>query len=543
MNRIFIQPEEEHLLKNHKSILDYLEHTAALYPDAPAYCSENEQITWGEVRQSARQIGACLLHTRTAHPFVAIFMEKAPHTVAAMLGSVYAGGCYTVLNTALWETNGTKLAELLSFLEPDVLLYDTAFAKQAEQLLQENASLLQTVFPLYLDTSRTDSAFTISGISDDCLASAEHTLLTLRATASPEDTLCLTFTSSSSGKPKCVETSHLAVIRYIDALSDILQATEATVFGNQAPFCFDACMKELFVSMKCGGSVWLLPPELFSRPEELIQYLNQHQINTICWVSSAYSLIAATDAFAEIRPESLRTAAFGSEVLPPSVLAYWQTALPDVCFFNLYGPTEATGMSCYYPVPKNFTNRLPSTDPIPIGKPFFGVEAYLLDEDGKPVADGEQGELYLKSNRLAKGYYRQEDLTRQVFFPLAASSYQIYRTGDLAKRLPSGDLVFLGRKDSQVKRMGYRIDLAELERLAAACPQVKSCCCVQKADGRIVLYILGKNVGASSSLSARVSALLRQSLPSYALPNRIILRDSLPSLPNGKIDRRRLREE
>ncbi|MCX4316766.1 MAG: D-alanine--poly(phosphoribitol) ligase, partial [Lachnospiraceae bacterium] len=125
----------------------------------------------------------------------------------------------------------------------------------------------------------------------------------------------------------------------------------------------------------------------------------------------------------------------------------------------------------------------------------------------------------------------------------AASSYQIYRTGDLAKRLPSGDLVFLGRKDSQVKRMGYRIDLAELERLAAACPQVKSCCCVQKADGRIVLYILGKNVGAFSSLSARVSALLRQSLPSYALPNRIILRDSLPSLPNGKIDRRRLREE
>ena len=237
-------------------------------------------------------------------------------------------------------------------------------------------------------------------------------------------------------------------------------------------------------------------------------------------------------------------------------------------------------MSCYYPVPRHAAassqQETPhpeiseqetswAAEPIPIGRPFPGVEIYLLGENGQPVPDGEPGELYIKSNRLAKGYYRQEELTKQVFFAQApfadstntsstseavfpskmASPYSFYCTGDLAKRLPSGDLVFLGRKDSQVKRMGYRIDLAELERLAMACPQVKSCCCVQKPDGRIVLYVLQHTDTPlpAAALTSQISALLRQSLPSYALPNRIILRKSFPFLPNGKIDRRRLKEE
>ena len=688
--------------KTPRHLLEYLEQTAAVCPDAPAYCSEEEQFSWQKVAELSQQIGlrlitaleesgqssqfgqsasACLPAKKipAKQPLIALLMEKAPHTVIAMLGSVYAGGCYVVLNTALAEMGGTisgemettraenakpetiktgtgktagrsKLAELLRFLKPDLLFYDTAWAGQAEQLLSEDivssdagavlptaklsdTGLLGTLPSLCLDISDRSGCKLIgiststkiastekasiekapaekSAAEKDSLKKAQKGVLSqIRKNTSPSDTLCLTVTSSSSGQPKCVETSHLAVIRYIDALTDILRADKTTVFGNQAPFCFDACMKELFVSMKCGGSAWMIPSELFSRPEDLIGYLNRHQINTICWVSSAYSLVTATDAFASLRPEFLRTAAFGSEVLPPSVLAYWQSALPEISFFNLYGPTEATGMSCYYPVPRYIVASLqqeisqseasrretsqPETpqsemssqeasrpaEPIPIGKPFPGIEVYLLGENGQPVSDGEPGELYIKSNRLAKGYYCQEELTKQVFFTQApftdstdtsstaeavllsetASSYSFYRTGDLAKRLPSGDLVFLGRKDFQVKRMGYRIDLAELERLAMACPQVKSCCCVQKPDGRIVLYVLQHtdvplpaSLAATGSvhapysaaaLTSRISALLRQSLPSYALPNRIVLRESFPFLPNGKIDRRRLKEE
>ncbi len=598
-----------------RHLLEYLEQTAAAYPNAPAYCSEQERFCWREVERLAKQIGCFLLsfleksgkpfHSPSKQPFIALFMEKAPHTVLAMLGSLYAGGYYTVLNPALAEAGKSPLAELLRFLKPDILLYDATWATQTEQLFSKETTLSEELPSLCLDTCL-DNCLQKSAVSVSTAFSEQASFLEavslydIRRAASPSDTICLTVTSSSSGQPKCVETSHLSVIRYIDALADILQTDETTVFGNQAPFCFDACMKELFVSMKCGGSAWMIPSELFSKPEDLIGYLNRHQINTICWVSSAYSLAAATDAFASLRPEFLRTAAFGSEVLPPSVLAYWQSALPEVSFFNLYGPTEATGMSCYYPVPRHAAassqQETPhpeiseqetswAAEPIPIGRPFPGVEIYLLGENGQPVPDGEPGELYIKSNRLAKGYYRQEELTKQVFFAQApfadststsstseaglpsemastypfsemASPYSFYRTGDLAKRLPSRDLVFLGRKDFQVKRMGYRIDLVELERLAMACPQVKSCCCVQKPDGRIVLYVLQHTDAplpaatgsvhaphSAAALTSRISALLRQSLPSYALPNRIILRKSFPFLPNGKIDRRRLKEE
>ena len=532
------------------SILEYLEQTAVLYPDAPAYCSDTEQTDWHTVREQARRIGAALLQMRPfsanpqtdALPLAALLMDKAPRTAITMLGCAYAGYAYVVLDTSLLSGGSDhRMRELLDFLHPEFLLYDDSRIEAAHSIEQLHTVHYQELLSLCPDLTENDIT----------------ALNTIQTHATPEDTLCLTFTSSSSGHPKCVETSHLAVIRYIEGLADILQADQTTIFGNQAPFCFDACMKELFVSLKCGSSAWLIPNHLFGRPTELIKYLNDHRINTICWVSSAYALPAATDCFADIRPDHLRTAAFGSEIMPPDILAYWMTGLPETRFINLYGPTEATGMSTWFPVPTDFR---PEDYPIiPIGRPFPGVEVLLLGENDAPATEGETGELILRSNRLAKGYYQMKELTDQVFSTeptlshdrdltsYAASPYNLYRTGDLAKYLPAGDLVFLGRKDSQVKRMGYRIDLSELERLAVRCSGVGGSCCIQTEDGRILLYLTASSTNFDTdsidpvTLVSSVSAALRQQLPAYAQPNQIRVLEEFPHLPGGKIDRIRLR--
>lgn len=516
------------------NVLEYLERTAGRFPGRSAYRSDKESLTWSQVRRAAAHIGSGLLK-RLGRPGIrpgagpanstdpiAILMDKEPHAITALLGVVYSGRSYVCLDSALPYA---RLAELLRFLKPAACLFaaETEALEEALSGLLGAASGCPRIFLEELSASEL--------LPDELSA--------VRAGFSPEDTLSVTFTSSSSGPPKGVETSHRAVVRYIDGLGEILRADENTMFGNQAPFCFDASLKEIYLPMKYGGGAFFIPSGLFARPADLTELLNSRRINTICWVSSALALASALDAFAVIRPKFLHTVAFGSEVLPPNVLDYWQAALPSVRFLNLYGPTEATGMSCYYEVPGAFTGQEAFMGlyggRIPIGKPFPGVEIRL---DPEP-----EGEILIRSGRLAKGYYHSPDSGSRVFTTDTDGS-RIYRTGDRGYRAADGNLLFLGRTDLQVKRMGFRIDLAELERLAQTCPGVGLCCCVQRQDGQIFLYLSPTEQkgfagsGLPDTLPTRLRTYLSRLLPRYALPNRILLLDAFPMLPGGKTDRR-----
>ena len=162
----------------------------------------------------------------------------------------------------------------------------------------------------------------------------------VRRTALDTDPLYVLFTSGSTGMPKGVVGHHRGVIDYIDQLSAVLDFDEESVFGNQAPLYFDACMKDIYPTLKFGATTWLIPHELFLFPVRLVEYLNVHKINTICWVVSALTMISAFGTFKEVVPEYLRTVAFGSEVFPIRQFNLWKRTLPQVRFTNLYGPTE-----------------------------------------------------------------------------------------------------------------------------------------------------------------------------------------------------------
>lgn len=229
----------------------------------------------------------------------------------------------------------------------------------------------------------------------------------------------------------------------------------------------------------------------------------------------------------------MHTIAFGSEVFPIRQFKLWREALPDAKFTNLYGPTEATGMSCFYHVDRDFEDD----EVIPIGRPFPNTGLLLLDGD-REAAPGELGEICLRGTCLTMGYYRMKEKTDECFTqnPLNPNYPElIYRTGDLGRINERGELVFVSRKDYQIKHMGHRIELQEIEIVASMHTDVAAACATfNKEKDRINLFYTGE---ADDKELARF---LRGKLPRYMLPGRMMKLEKMPLTPNGKTDRRAL---
>ena len=245
----------------------------------------------------------------------------------------------------------------------------------------------------------------------------------------------------------------------------------------------DACLKGLYPTLKFGATTYIIPKSLFMFPLKLVEFLNEKKINTICWVVSALTMISAFGTFEKAVPKYLHTIAFGSEVFPIKQFKLWRQYLPNARFINLYGPTECTGMSCYYEVNRDFE----LDESIPIGRPFRNTEIILLDENNKPPKPGEVGEICIRGTSLTLGYYNNFEKTGEVFVqnPLnTAYPELIYRTGDLGRYNEYGELVFVSRKDNQIKHMGHRIELGEIEVVANMHPDIKSACCLFDNDNK-----------------------------------------------------------
>ncbi|MFR5602047.1 MAG: AMP-binding protein [Lachnospiraceae bacterium] len=348
------------------------------------------------------------------------------------------------------------------------------------------------------------------------------------------DPIYVVFTSGSTGVPKGVVACHRSVLDYVENLSAVLGFNENTVFANQSPFYFDACLKELYPTMMFGATTYIVPKSLFMFPVRLVEFLNQHQVNTICWVVSALTMISSFGTFDTVKPESLRTIAFGSEVFPMKQYQLWREAVPQAEFFNLYGPTEATGMSCYFHVDREFG----LDEVMPIGRPFKNTEILLLDEENRRA---DQGEICIRGTAVTMGYYNNKEKTDEVFVQNPLNPYYpelIYRTGDIGRYNERGELIFVSRKDYQIKHMGHRIELGEIEVCVNAMEQTRmSACIYDRENSKIILFYVG------DAQAADIMNELKTKLPRYMLPNRIELIDAMPFTANGKINRLALKEK
>lgn len=327
---------------------------------------------------------------------------------------------------------------------------------------------------------------------------------TVRAESIDTDPVYIVFTSGSTGVPKGVTGCHRALIDYANALCPVIGADEESVFAMQVPLYVDACMKELLSVIKCGSTACLMQQSMFMSPIKAVEFLNEHRVNTLCWVASALTIISGLGAFEDIKPLYMRTVCFGSEVFPVKQLRLWKEACPGARFINLYGPTEATGMSFYFVVDRELSDG----EPIPAGRPFDNTGFMLLRDDDTQALPGETGEICIRGTALTHGYFDDPERTAAAFTQNPLNPHYpelIYRTGDLGRLNERGELVFVSRKDQQIKNMGHRIELGEIEACADGCEGVvRSCCLFDKQKGKIFMFYMARPTkGRLGQISSR----------------------------------------
>lgn len=495
------------------NVLEYLENIVDKKADKIAYADENSGATFREVYDKSRAIGTFISKEGYYNEPVVVFMGKHPSTIITFYGVIYAGCYYVPIDE---EMPKHRIELIFQSLNPKVVICDSDTVNKTEDFGYKGK-----VYQ-YEDIIKTT-------VDDSILAN-------IRERQIDTDPIYIVFTSGSTGIPKGVVACHRSVIDYIENLSDVLKINEDTVFGNQTPLYVDACLKELYPTLKFGATTYIIPKSLFMFPLKLVEFLNEKKINTVCWVVSALTMISAFGAFEKDVPRYLHTIAFGSEVFPIKQFKLWRQYLPNARFINLYGPTECTGMSCYYEVNRDFE----LDEAIPIGRPFKNTDIILLDDENKRAKQGETGEICIRGTSLTLGYYRNFEKTNEVFVqnPLNTSYPElIYRTGDLGRYNERGELVFVSRKDNQIKHMGHRIELGEIEVVANMQPEIKSACCIfDDIKKKIVLYYVG------DISKADVAGFLKQKLPRYMVPNMIEQLDVMPLTSNGKINRVLLKE-
>ncbi len=492
-----------------KNILEYLEATAARLPDKEAFCGGREALTFGEVQKYSRAVGSTLCEAGLYRESVLVYMDKRPATLCAFWGTVYAGCFYACIDSSMPKA---RIAAIIEKLSPRAVIAETKHEAAARSFELEFTFIYEEIF------ERAENSEALSNI---------------RRAQCDTDPIYVVFTSGSTGSPKGVVACHRSVIDYTESLTSALGFNEDTVFANQTPLYFDAPLKELMPTLKMGATTHFVPKIAFSFPKMLLDFLDEHRINTVCWVVSALVQISSLGALKSRSPKHLHTVAFGSEVFPREQYDIWRTALPNARFFNLYGPTEATGMSCYWRAER----ELGADEPIPIGKPFDNTEIMLLDGDGK-LSD--KGEICIRGTCVTLGYYNDTERTNEVFVQNpCVSAYRdiIYRTGDIGRKNEHGELVFVCRKDNQIKHMGHRIELGEIETAALRCANVRRAVCLYHAESkRIFLFVVGEC--GQKALIGELSSLL----PAYMMPSNIVLLEALPLTDNGKTDRQALKK-
>ncbi|HST48454.1 non-ribosomal peptide synthetase [Jatrophihabitans sp.] len=485
----------------------------AAIPDAVAVRCAGRSISYAELDARANRLAHHLLRrgVRDETP-VAVVHDRDEALVISLLGILKAGGCYLGIDS---RQPADRIAGMLAMAGVDLVLSggsapaDTGAGRRAGD--REPAE--------WLDVSTLD-------------LSAEPD--TDPGVAGSADRLAyLAYTSGSTGTPKAAMIPHAAVIRLVRQ-ANFLTVRPDDVFLQLAPLAFDASTLEIWAPLLNGASV-VLPGEPVDTITAIGELVRRHRVSVL-WLTAGLFHQFCNAGLPGLR--GLRCLLAGGDVLSvPSVNRALAT-LPGVALVNGYGPTENTTFTCCYPI----TGR--QDDRVPIGFPVSASTVYLLDEDLRPVPDGQPGELCTGGLGLARGYLGRPGATAERFVPDPFADRpggRLYRTGDLARRRPDGALDFLGRLDDQVKIRGFRVEPGEVEAALRGLPEIEDGAVIVQ-QSRFGRRLIGFAVPAASATVSPISVRrdLARVLPDYAVPAMVVLLAELPLNRNGKVDRSKL---
>ena len=497
-----------------RSVLDFLENTEEKYGQKLAYWDENNHITFSELKELSRKIGSFLAEKISKNQPVLTYMPKCVECIESFLGIIYAGGFYVPIDT---DMPVARVQHIMNTCKSNIIIAKKGYEIPSE--ISENAEIL---------------------FVEDMLKTSieEEKLSEIRRHLIDADPIYAIFTSGSTGVPKGVLVSERSVINFTDWYTETFEFSENEVFANQTPFYFDASVKDIYATLKCGATMYIVPHKLFSLPKALIEFLNEHKVNAIDWVPSVLCMVVNFHTFRKVKPEYLKKVIFLGEVMPTKQFNIWKTELPDIKYANVYGPTEATSDCAYYKINREFSDD----EPIPIGDACENTEIMLLSDDGhKIVKQGELGEICVRGVSLALGYYNDLEKTDSVFTqnPLQNAYHErIYHTGDLGKYNEYNEIVFVSRKDFQIKHMGHRIELGEIENAINAIDGVGRVACIYDDVKKKIIAVYEGECDKETLIKEA-----QKKIPQYMIPNIIYSVDSLPLNLNGKIDRVALKKE
>ena len=497
-----------------KTVTEYLDRTVEKYPDKIAIQDSKRSLSFREVQNEAMHVASFISSKNLFKKPIAIFLEKSTECFTSIFGVAYSGNFYTIIDVKMPLE---RIEKILNTLSPEWIITD----EMHQSMLSSFEGQCQSITVEKLKT---------------CEVKQEE-IREIGKRIIDTDLLYILFTSGSTGDPKGVIISHRNVICYMEWSKKAFHFDQNTVFGNQTPFYFSMSVLDIFQTVCVGARLVLIPPQMFIMPGELLKLIEKEQINTLYWVPSTLCLLANLGALDKNKLKSIEKVLFAGEVMPAKQLNMWRRALPNVMYANLYGPTEATDICTYYILDR----EIEDDEAIPIGRSSDNMDSFIVKEDDTLACGTEEGELLVRGSSLAYGYYNNPKKTKEAFVqnPLQSAYREIvYRTGDLVRFNERGELIFISRKDFQIKFMGYRIELGEIEAAASSLEKVDRVCCIyDSGKSEIVLFYTGAEENALLEDS------LRKKLPNYMLPRRFKKLESMPLNLNGKIDRTQLKQQ
>lgn len=518
-----------------------LRHSAESYPDNVAVTFKEKSVTYAELNRQSNRLALTLQQSGVGKgDRVGILVPKSIEQIVSLFGIVKSGAIYVPLDPAapvgrinymirhcgiecLVTAPGHLNTVLASLEDTSAINRIIVIGKGCGQLTLGHNRV--KCLSLDVEAEGEGSEFQAEDLSDSSPAYILHT-------------------SGSTGNPKGVAISHLNALTFVEMAADYFKVTAADRFCSHAPLHFDLSVFDIFVAVKCGATIVLLPEMLSTFPVKLAEFIEKEQISVWNSVSSVLTMLADKGMLERQSFNSLRLVHFSGDIMPAKYLRVLAKQMSHAAFYNIYGQTEANSSLCY-PI-----GEIPDNDSwrIPVGKPFPNFETFALNEEQQVVSrPGDEGELYVSSSTVALGYWNDREMTREKFVPDPRYPFMdklVYKTGDLVRIDENGNYQFSGRKDHMIKSRGYRIELEEIEAVLAGHPDIVAAVIIPIADDIVGNRISAFIVPAAGCSLGREDIIryCTPQLPKYMIPEIVEFRESLPKTSTGKVDRKKLSE-